>query len=107
MMGVFESLVERVEMLELKIQQQEAEIQRMMSQPLNDEIFDTKQAAKFLGIGEGRMRRLSCDGAFPHYQSQNGRGNRYKKSDLIKYQTAIKTESRDEIKRMAIKRTLF
>lgn len=59
------------------------------------EVFNTKEAAMFLGISETRLYHLVSDRAIPYYK--RGAANYFKKAELEGWMTAHRVRTRQEV----------
>ena len=62
------------------------------------EVFNTKEAASFLGISETRLYHLMCEKQIPHYKRSSN--NFFKKAELESWMTTRRVPTDDEIKGM-------
>lgn len=63
------------------------------------EVFNTKEAAMFLGISETRLYHLVSDRQIPHYK--RGAANYFKKAELEGWMTAQKVSTEQELRSQA------
>lgn len=69
------------------------------------EVFDTKEAAMFLGISETRLYHLVSDKQIPHYK--RGASNYFRKSELEGWMTAQRVKTESELRSEATTRVTF
>lgn len=62
-------------------------------------VFNTKEAAMFLGISETRLYHLVSEKSVPHYK--RGTANYFKKSELESWMTARRIHTEEELRSRA------
>lgn len=65
-------------------------------------VFNTKEAAMFLGISETRLYHLVSEKAVPYYK--RGNANYFKKSELENWMTAQRIHTESELRSQATTR---
>lgn len=63
------------------------------------EVFNTKEAAMFLGISETRLYHLVSDRQIPHYKK--GASNFFRKKELEEWMTSQKVLTEQELRSQA------
>ena len=91
----------RIESLLLRIAERLESIERQLADS-SKELYNSEEAARFLGVSVSRLSHLSSDGDVSYYQCNGKYSKRYyKREDLVAYCTRGRVSSADELRKAA------